>query len=264
MKKNILSLFVLGTLAANGSYASLEDNSEEQILKLKEVEILNLESKTPQEIEIKKSLLYKMKLAKSGFKEWKESYPNHIEIRNEFKRISNRIQTQGTIEHTALKKALEICKTRPSECQSVLKSNIQSIYTNSEIPTYASKKGFSIVSSAYASGLTVNTCTFEERAYYNKTGGAQFFAGFTGADRACGLSFVGPGLGFISVPNHFQICVGDGMGVNVGVYASANAFVGAALGLTVGAGGVCQVLSFNLQGIGAFAGLIITDDFGAK
>jgi hypothetical protein len=262
MKKTLTAALLV--LATN---ALAENLTYEQIIANEQDKILNLSPINPQESKVKRSLLTKIKKAKQAFREWKKDNPHHKNIIKEFRNINKKMTTHGSLENLALTKAISECKNNPENCDTILESNILSIYNHSEISQLAKKKNFKIIANAYANSASVKACAWRDRAYYGKNhnGGSHFFAGVIGADEACGLTFIGPGLGYVGLPNSFQICIGDGQGINVGPYASANAFIlGVATGITVGEGGVCQMIGINSMGIGAFAGLIMTDDFGSK
>lgn len=253
--KNAYLLFI-GLLAMQASYASTE-MAEEKALEQKIIEVENLSAKTTKEVKVKKSFLSSIREAKRGFREWKNNNPNHKLIRKEFKSVLAKIKKDGTPENLALKNALKECEVSQTDCTSILKSNIESIYTNSEIPVLAKKQGLSFFSNAYASGASVGSCTSNS---YDYTHNPEFYAGLFGVNKKCGLTFFGPGLGLNLVSTNALVCVGEVTGKKVGVYATASGVLfGVGAGLLVGEGGICQLLSFKGTGLGAFAGLVITD-----
>lgn len=253
MKVILISMSFLVSFYSFGSVEEL------QVLDQKISEIASIEVREVNQAKEKKRILSSMIRARKGYSEWKKENENHKAIRNEFKRVLSKIRTKESPEHFSFKKALDECKEKPSTCLSTLRSNLESIYTNSDIPMLTKRGGFSIVSTAYASGANVSTC---DSGFGDQWIGdtSKLYLGIFGTNPTCGLTFYGAGIGYIDMSTNVQICVGSAREESVGVFADASALLlGVGTGLTVGRGGVCQIFTINAVGIGGFAGVVYVD-----
>lgn len=246
-----------------------EDRIEEQeILQIKNQSavISEVPARSPEEKTKKRAMLKSIQLALNGYRTWKRANPDFRRIRREFRSIKTKIGTAGTPENEALRRALSECSIDRRGCAARVLSNINSIYSASSLSDFVSAKAsLSLIPKAHASGMSASSCMLgqEHGENYSHTDmSLQLFLGIFGFSDSCGLAFFGPGLGIMGEALHLQVCVGDGQGVNVGPYASVAGIFGLAAGLTIGQGGVCQMMSFQL-GFGGFAGLIIVEDFGS-
>jgi|GEM_PF-6212376 len=205
----------------------------------------------------KKSILESLKRALRGYKDWKHDHPNHKHIRKEFMRMTALMNKAGTFENLALRSAQDQCKAKPINCGATLKSTMELIYNNSDLASLKVKSSFSVIPSAYASFVNADWCS-DGYAYSNRYTPA-FMAGLIGRHDQCGFSLIGVGLHIASGSAAARVCVGNGDGVNVGVFAKVSALAGVGTALTVGQGGFCQILTGDALSVGAATGLLIQE-----
>lgn len=244
MKTTLLALLLVS------SFTAFADYDEEQITN----EITRIESEKLDTKE-KKSFLQNLKIARNGYKEWKEKNSNHAELRKEMKLLKKKISTKDSPENRAIVQALKTCKTNPKNCN--LEGALESIALNSDLPHLAKSKSFNIMPTAYAAGIKTLTCSsdafLEDGLEYQPDLNHLLLIG---GSKYCGISQFGPGL-LLSITASVAVCTGN-PGTQAGVAAQATTLLGAGLSMTFGQGGMCISLS-SVLGLGAFAGIQVVD-----
>jgi hypothetical protein len=158
-----------------------------------------------------------------------------------------------------MKAAISKCKEDKESCSRVLESNINSIYMQSKLASLVPKKSFSVINSDYAStGINISSCENASGEYRANSRDTEFHA-ILFVNSGCGMGIIGPGLYVGGGSFNLKTCIGSGQGVSDGLYGYGAGVLGLGLGLTFGEGGICQVLTFKVLGVGAGAGILLLD-----